>query len=116
MSVAVLLAISLGSLRIMERGARAMAKIMRTARHSSGAHAVIMMRTWSRALPAMKACVERLCRLLAALLSAVAFLWASPFLWTLVASFRPESAGSAGMASLCARLHADARRTSATPG
>ena len=36
----------------------------------------------------------------AALLSAVAFLWASPFLWTLVASFRPESAGSAGMASL----------------
>lgn len=38
--------------------------------------------------------------LLAALLSAVAFLWASPFLWTLVASFRPEGAGSAGMASL----------------
>ena len=46
-------------------------------------------------------------RLLAALLSAVAFLWASPFLWTLIASFRPESAGSAGMASLCARLRAD---------
>ena len=38
--------------------------------------------------------------LLAALLSSVAFLWASPFLWTLIASFRPESAGSAGMASL----------------
>lgn len=38
--------------------------------------------------------------LLAALLSAVAFLWASPFLWTLMASFRPEGAGSAGMASL----------------
>jgi sn-glycerol 3-phosphate transport system permease protein len=38
--------------------------------------------------------------LLAALLSAVAFLWASPFLWTLIAAFRPESAGSAGMASL----------------
>jgi sn-glycerol 3-phosphate transport system permease protein len=38
--------------------------------------------------------------LLAALLSAVAFLWATPFLWTLVASFRTESAGSAGMASL----------------
>lgn len=38
--------------------------------------------------------------LLAALLSAVAFLWVTPFLWTLVASFRPESAGSAGMASL----------------
>lgn len=44
-----------------------------------------------RALPAA---------LLAALLSAVAFLWAVPFLWTLVASFRPEGAGSAGMASL----------------
>jgi sn-glycerol 3-phosphate transport system permease protein len=38
--------------------------------------------------------------LLAALLSAVAFLWASPFLWTLVASFRPEGAGSPDMASL----------------
>jgi sn-glycerol 3-phosphate transport system permease protein len=38
--------------------------------------------------------------LLAALLSAIAFLWASPFLWTLVASFRPEAAGSADMASL----------------
>jgi sn-glycerol 3-phosphate transport system permease protein len=38
--------------------------------------------------------------LIAALLSAVAFLWATPFLWTLVASFRPESAGSADMASL----------------
>ena len=38
--------------------------------------------------------------LLAALLAAVAFLWAAPFLWTLVASFRPEGAGSAGMASL----------------
>lgn len=38
--------------------------------------------------------------LLAAFLSAVAFLWASPFLWMLIAAFRPESAGSAGMASL----------------
>ncbi len=38
--------------------------------------------------------------MLVALLSAVAFLWASPFLWTVVASFRPEGAGSAGMASL----------------
>ena len=43
--------------------------------------------------------------LLAALLSAVAFLWATPFLWTLVASFRPESAGSADMASLLPDLH-----------
>ncbi|HYR66567.1 MAG TPA: carbohydrate ABC transporter permease [Reyranella sp.] len=41
----------------------------------------------------------------AALLSAVAFLWASPFLWTLVASFRPEGAGSADMASLLPDLH-----------
>ena len=38
--------------------------------------------------------------LLAAFLAAIAFLWATPFLWTLVASFRPEGAGSAGMASL----------------
>lgn len=38
--------------------------------------------------------------LVAALLSAVAFLWVTPFLWTLIASFRPEGAGSAGMASL----------------
>ncbi|MGD9885899.1 MAG: carbohydrate ABC transporter permease [Reyranella sp.] len=37
---------------------------------------------------------------LVALLSAVALLWASPFLWTVVASFRPDGAGSAGMASL----------------
>src|SRR5262249_51461157 len=43
--------------------------------------------------------------LLAALLSAVAFLWASPFLWTLVASFRPEGAGNADMASLLPDLH-----------
>src|ERR1700730_6411176 len=40
-----------------------------------------------------------------ALLSAVAVLWATPFLWTLVASFRPESAGSADMASLLPDLH-----------
>ena len=38
--------------------------------------------------------------MLGALLSAVALLWAAPFLWTLLASFRPESAGSADMASL----------------
>lgn len=38
--------------------------------------------------------------LLTALLSAVAFLWAAPFLWTLLASFRPDSAGSAAIASL----------------
>ncbi len=43
--------------------------------------------------------------LAAALLSAIAFLWASPFLWTLVASFRPESAGSADMASLLPDRH-----------
>jgi sn-glycerol 3-phosphate transport system permease protein len=38
--------------------------------------------------------------LLAAVVAATAFVWATPFLWTLVASFRPESFGSAGMASL----------------
>ena len=38
-------------------------------------------------------------------MSAIAFLWATPFLWTLVASFRPESAGSADMASLLPDLH-----------
>ena len=43
--------------------------------------------------------------LLAALLSAIAFLWATPFLWTLVASFRPDGAGSADMASLLPDLH-----------
>ena len=36
----------------------------------------------------------------ATLMIAVAFLWSTPFLWTLVASFRPESAGGLGMASL----------------
>ena len=36
----------------------------------------------------------------AALLVAVGFFWATPFLWTLVAAFRPEGAGSAQMASL----------------
>jgi sn-glycerol 3-phosphate transport system permease protein len=35
-----------------------------------------------------------------ALLCGVGFLWASPFLWMLVASVRPEGAGSADMASL----------------
>ena len=38
--------------------------------------------------------------LLAALLSAVAFLWATPFLWMVLAAFRPDGAGSADMASL----------------
>jgi len=38
--------------------------------------------------------------LVAAAVAATAFVWATPFLWTLVASFRPESFGSAGMASL----------------
>jgi sn-glycerol 3-phosphate transport system permease protein len=33
-------------------------------------------------------------------MAAVAFFWSTPFLWTLVASFRPEMAGSIGMASL----------------
>ena len=34
------------------------------------------------------------------LMVVVAFFWSTPFLWTLVASFRPESAGGIGMASL----------------
>lgn len=36
----------------------------------------------------------------AALLAAIIFLWSGPFLWMLVASFRPESFGSLDMASL----------------
>ena len=36
----------------------------------------------------------------AALLSAIALVWTAPFLWMLVAAFRPESAGSRDMASL----------------
>ena len=43
--------------------------------------------------------------LLAAALAATAFVWATPFLWTLVASFRPEGAGNADMASLLPDLH-----------
>jgi len=38
--------------------------------------------------------------LIAAAVAAIAFVWATPFLWTLVAAFRPDSAGSADMASL----------------
>jgi sn-glycerol 3-phosphate transport system permease protein len=34
------------------------------------------------------------------LMLAVVFVWSTPFLWTLVASFRPESAGGISMASL----------------
>lgn len=36
----------------------------------------------------------------AALLCAVAFVWLTPFLWMLVAAFRPETGGSRDMASL----------------
>mgnify|MGYP003330923979 CR=1 FL=1 len=43
--------------------------------------------------------------LVALLLAAVGFLWAVPFLWTLTAAFRPEGAGSAGMASLWPDFH-----------
>ncbi|WP_218578221.1 extracellular solute-binding protein [Vineibacter terrae] len=38
--------------------------------------------------------------LIVAAIAAAAFVWATPFLWTLVASLRPESAGSVDMASL----------------
>ncbi|MBX3497972.1 MAG: carbohydrate ABC transporter permease [Alphaproteobacteria bacterium] len=43
--------------------------------------------------------------LLVALVCAVAFVWAAPFIWTLVASFRTEGAGSAGMATLIPDLN-----------
>ena len=82
------------------------------ARHSIGASFRADQRYderhWSGALPAMTRARKHLpAALLAALLSAIAFLWATPFLWTLVASFRPESAGSADMASLVARPASD---------
>jgi sn-glycerol 3-phosphate transport system permease protein len=38
--------------------------------------------------------------IVAGLMLVTAFLWSTPFLWTLVASFRPQSAGGIGMASL----------------
>ena len=38
--------------------------------------------------------------IVAGLMVVTAFLWSTPFLWTLVASFRPEMAGGIGMASL----------------
>ncbi len=43
--------------------------------------------------------------LLVALVCAVAFVWAAPFIWTVVAAFRPEGAGSAGMATLTPDLN-----------
>jgi sn-glycerol 3-phosphate transport system permease protein len=43
--------------------------------------------------------------LLLALVAAVAFVWATPFIWTVLASFRPEGAGSAGMATLIPHLN-----------
>jgi sn-glycerol 3-phosphate transport system permease protein len=44
--------------------------------------------------------MKRTSHIVAGLMLATAFLWATPFLWTLVASFRPQSAGGIGMASL----------------
>jgi sn-glycerol 3-phosphate transport system permease protein len=44
--------------------------------------------------------MKRTSLIVAGLMLATAFLWATPFLWTLVASFRPQSAGGIGMASL----------------
>jgi len=38
--------------------------------------------------------------IIAGLMLVTAFFWSTPFLWTLVASFRPQSAGGIGMASL----------------
>ena len=44
--------------------------------------------------------MKRTSLIIAGLMLATAFLWSTPFLWTLVASFRPQSAGGIGMASL----------------
>jgi sn-glycerol 3-phosphate transport system permease protein len=44
--------------------------------------------------------MKRTSLIVAGLMLATAFLWSTPFLWTLVASFRPQSAGGIGMASL----------------
>ncbi len=43
--------------------------------------------------------------LMLALVASVAFVWATPFIWTVLASFRPEGAGSAGMATLIPHLN-----------
>ena len=43
--------------------------------------------------------------LMLALVAAVAFVWATPFIWTVMASFRPDGAGSAGMATLIPDLN-----------
>ena len=44
--------------------------------------------------------MKRTSLIVGGLMLVTAFLWATPFLWTLVASFRPQSAGGIGMASL----------------
>ena len=44
--------------------------------------------------------MRRTSLIVAGLMLVTAFLWATPFLWTLVASFRPQTAGGIGMASL----------------
>jgi sn-glycerol 3-phosphate transport system permease protein len=44
--------------------------------------------------------MKRTSLIVAGLMLVTAFLWSTPFLWTLVASFRPQSAGGIGMASL----------------
>lgn len=44
--------------------------------------------------------MKRASLVVAGLTAITAFLWATPFLWTLVAAFRPETAGGIGMASL----------------
>jgi sn-glycerol 3-phosphate transport system permease protein len=42
---------------------------------------------------------------LGALLCAIAFIWATPFLWMVIAAFRPETAASRDMASLLPPAH-----------
>ena len=48
----------------------------------------------------MRPDVKRTGLVVALLMAITTFLWSTPFLWTLVASFRPETAGGIGMASL----------------
>ena len=44
--------------------------------------------------------MRRASLVVAGLMAVTAFLWSTPFLWTLVASFRPDGGGGIGMASL----------------
>ncbi len=109
LSVSFLLALSVVSLKTMERG-RACGLLSRRpelryakSRRLRFAHArCVDAETRSLALryaPAGRRCAAP-ASIIAGLMVVTAFLWSTPFLWTLVASFRPEMAGGIGMASL----------------